>query len=719
MSDAAHGCGANHPLSTPDVTVVVPTYLGGSQIGRCLRSLAQQTLDPERFEVVIVQNGPPDDTGKAIEAIRAEWPQLRLRVIMVAESGVGRARNIGMAAARGAFLTFVDDDDAVSPEYLSGLLDHSGPDVVALAMVADVASADSPPNFGVRPGRWQLPHSGEVVPAESLIPALGYTVAKLVPTPLARSVRFDTSLYSGEDIVYWATILATAPISFAVCPIESHAVYYRLVRPNSVSRRQHSRGFSVTQRLDVMQRLEALVDPPARLAPVVSFMKHGQAGFINSYLRGYPNEHASVIAEIHQRGLRSVPYRRVNEGLARDLAILYVAPPYSDTSGAVAARRIAAAGRVVDVISCSWKDVKRVDASTDEIWRPYVDRRYETPTRPVSAWWPAMVDYARRGMAKIEEWVADKGSYERMYSRVMLPSAHLLAAWYKVRNPDVEWVAEFSDPILFNMNHERRVGSGRPDPDLLGELGAALGARGFPPPEDDNPYVWIEALAFGLADTILFTNENQRAYMLGHFPDRALADRAEQVGLIAAHPAPQPHLYRSVSSDYPLDPGRINIAFFGVFYATRGLAEVVSALQRLSAAERERIALHVFTADPDALNRDLAEAGLVGTVRAQPYVDYLEYLNLLTRFDVLLVNDARTADTHAVNPYLPSKWSEYSGSGRPVWGVVEPGSMLSAQSLAYRSFVGDVAGAHRVLLQLVAQAPADRSIARPMAALTG
>ena len=74
------------------------------------------------------------------------------------------------------------------------------------------------------------------------------------------------------------------------------------------------------------------------------------------------------------------------------------------------------------------------------------------------------------------------------------------------------------------------------------------------------------------------------------------------------------------------------------------------------------------------------------------------------RVDVLIVNDAHTVGIHERNPYLPSKWSDYAGSGTPVWGIVEPGSVLSKQPLEHRSELDDVAGALKVLAELIAGA---------------
>jgi hypothetical protein len=64
------------------------------------------------------------------------------------------------------------------------------------------------------------------------------------------------------------------------------------------------------------------------------------------------------------------------------------------------------------------------------------------------------------------------------------------------------------------------------------------------------------------------------------------------------------------------------------------------------------------------------------------------------------VNDAVT-DPAIRNPFLPSKWSDYRGSGTPVWGLLEEGSPLSAEPVTHASPVGDVHAAHKVLIDLI------------------
>ena len=110
-------------------------------------------------------------------------------------------------------------------------------------------------------------------------------------------------------------------------------------------------------------------------------------------------------------------------------------------------------------------------------------------------------------------------------------------------------------------------------------------------------------------------------------------------------------------------------------------------------------------ADPAALRLEALRSGLADVIRAHPYLPFLEFLAATTHFDGLIVNDAATRQHHDINPYLPSKISDYRGSGTPIWSIVEPGSVLSTLPTAYRSTLGDAEGALRVIREIIAAGP--------------
>jgi hypothetical protein len=281
----------------------------------------------------------------------------------------------------------------------------------------------------------------------------------------------------------------------------------------------------------------------------------------------------------------------------------------------------------------------------------------------------------------------------------MFPASHVAAARHKVRHPEVRWRAEFSDPLSKDVHGQDRPAALKRG-HLLAELRTGLEAVGVEAPDHVRLLPWVEHLAYALADEIVFTNENQRDYMLGYCPDPALRARVEERSSVSHHPTLPPPFYRREPSSYALDPDRVHVGYFGVFYATRGLTEVTDALAGLPGQVRSRVQLHVFTNDPDEVAAGVVAAGLGDVVRVNGYRPFLEFLHLTTRFDVLLVNDA---DHEGVNPYLPSKLSDYLGSGSDVWAISQPGSVLSRQPVAYATSLHDVGAAAEVLARIAAR----------------
>ena len=102
------------------VSVVVPVWNPGPYIDPCIASLLGQTLDPDAFEVLLVDDGSTDGTAQRLDAIAAEYPIIR--VIHIPNSGwPGRPRNVGIEAARGEYIQFVDQDDQLAPDALERL----------------------------------------------------------------------------------------------------------------------------------------------------------------------------------------------------------------------------------------------------------------------------------------------------------------------------------------------------------------------------------------------------------------------------------------------------------------------------------------------------------------------------------------------------------------------------------------------------------------------
>jgi glycosyltransferase involved in cell wall biosynthesis len=100
--------------SNPKVSVIIPAYNVEKYIQYCVDSILKNTY--ENFEVIIVNDGSTDRTEEACKDLLSDP---RVRLISQGNSGVSAARNTGIRAANGDYVTFIDGDDFVDEDYLS------------------------------------------------------------------------------------------------------------------------------------------------------------------------------------------------------------------------------------------------------------------------------------------------------------------------------------------------------------------------------------------------------------------------------------------------------------------------------------------------------------------------------------------------------------------------------------------------------------------------
>ena len=98
-------------------------------------------MPADRYELVIIVNGCCEPYLGQIKDHLATFPtKLHTTVVQTDRGGVSNARNMGLDLAKGRYVSFVDDDDWVSPDYLEGLL--SVVDGDAAMAIANVMNLD-------------------------------------------------------------------------------------------------------------------------------------------------------------------------------------------------------------------------------------------------------------------------------------------------------------------------------------------------------------------------------------------------------------------------------------------------------------------------------------------------------------------------------------------------------------------------------------------------
>ncbi len=128
-------------LRAPAISVIIPTHNRRATLERCLQALGAQTLPPDAFEVIVVDDGSSDDTAGFCRAFHAPFP---FRFGTQPNAGAGAARRHGVSLARGERLLLINDDTIAAPDLLATHLE-AGPrgDARRLAVLGDFRYPDA------------------------------------------------------------------------------------------------------------------------------------------------------------------------------------------------------------------------------------------------------------------------------------------------------------------------------------------------------------------------------------------------------------------------------------------------------------------------------------------------------------------------------------------------------------------------------------------------
>lgn len=210
----------------PLLSVIVPVYNVEKYILKCLQSLDSQTYD--HFEVILVNDGSKDGSERIIHEFIKNKNKFHL--FSKENGGVSSARNYGLKVARGEWITFIDSDDLVTPEYLSCMVDGlmqepadfcmSGFDKFYEATGERKFSVLTKHNYG----------TFSEVYADLFWPS---PVARLYSRELIEkyTIRFDERIKCGEDRAFNFDYLCHAK---KLLVVEGSNYIYR-IRPNSAT----------------------------------------------------------------------------------------------------------------------------------------------------------------------------------------------------------------------------------------------------------------------------------------------------------------------------------------------------------------------------------------------------------------------------------------------------------------------------------------------------
>lgn len=96
-------------------SVVITTHNRADLLRSCLKSLFQQTIDHNLFEIIVVDNCSTDNTKEVFESFRADE---NFHYYYEEQLGMNAARNLGLKEAKGEYVAYIDDDAKAAPNWL-------------------------------------------------------------------------------------------------------------------------------------------------------------------------------------------------------------------------------------------------------------------------------------------------------------------------------------------------------------------------------------------------------------------------------------------------------------------------------------------------------------------------------------------------------------------------------------------------------------------------
>lgn len=103
-------------MSTPLVTIIIPTYNYAHLLVETLESVAAQTYT--NWECLIVDDGSTDHTGVIVPNFIKQYKEYNFKYIKTDNAGTSAAKNAGLDKAKGELIQFLDADDLLSPDKL-------------------------------------------------------------------------------------------------------------------------------------------------------------------------------------------------------------------------------------------------------------------------------------------------------------------------------------------------------------------------------------------------------------------------------------------------------------------------------------------------------------------------------------------------------------------------------------------------------------------------
>ena len=228
----------------PLISVIVPVYKVEKYLHKCVDSILVQTF--RDFELFLVDDGSPDSCGKICD----EYAEKDDRIIVIHKEngGLSDARNVAIDRAKGDYLTFIDSDDYVAPDYLESLyyaLSQTDSDIA----ITNITTFDENGQYDNE--FYRITDKIEVLEGKDIFSTIyrPNACAKLYKRYIFYDIRYPVGRLYEDAFVYYDVLSKANRIV-----LTGANSYYYLVRDDSIMRQEYKLAFT-----DIIDAIELSV----------------------------------------------------------------------------------------------------------------------------------------------------------------------------------------------------------------------------------------------------------------------------------------------------------------------------------------------------------------------------------------------------------------------------------------------------------------------------
>lgn len=181
------------------ISIIIPVYCAEKFLYKCINSILNQSY--KQWELILINDGSTDNSAKICDSF-AERDN-RIKVVHQNNSGVSKARNVGIEMATGKYITFIDSDDWVDENYLKSLIQYMKEDTsIVIGGYKWISYKEISRKGVIHPIVLTLNQFREKFDLFYSLDILNPPFGKLYRNDIIRNQRFDPSIQLGEDLLF-------------------------------------------------------------------------------------------------------------------------------------------------------------------------------------------------------------------------------------------------------------------------------------------------------------------------------------------------------------------------------------------------------------------------------------------------------------------------------------------------------------------------------------